>query len=85
MGMTGWAAACRVAHRRRPARRSPACRGAPKACLRCASRQLCPSQLCLPPHFLFVSQVIEAGANAIVSGSGVFGASDYAAAIQVGR
>jgi ribulose-phosphate 3-epimerase len=27
-------------------------------------------------------KVIEAGANAIVSGSGVFGASDYAAAIQ---
>jgi ribulose-phosphate 3-epimerase len=27
-------------------------------------------------------QVIEAGANAIVSGSGVFGASDYASAIQ---
>lgn len=31
------------------------------------------------------AQVIEAGANAIVSGSGVFGAKDYAAAIQVGR
>jgi ribulose-phosphate 3-epimerase len=27
-------------------------------------------------------KVIEAGANAIVSGSGVFGASDYAQAIQ---
>ena len=26
--------------------------------------------------------VIEAGANAIVSGSGVFGAADYAEAIQ---
>jgi ribulose-phosphate 3-epimerase len=26
--------------------------------------------------------VIEAGANAIVSGSGVFGLADYAAAIQ---
>jgi ribulose-phosphate 3-epimerase len=27
-------------------------------------------------------KVIEAGANAIVSGSGVFGAKDYAAAIK---
>lgn len=36
------------------------------------------------PHVCHLEQVIEAGANAIVSGSGVFGAKDYAAAIKVG-
>lgn len=36
------------------------------------------------PPLPLARQVIEAGANAIVSGSGVFGAKDYAAAIKVG-
>ena len=39
---------------------------------------------CLTLPLTLDCQVIEAGANAIVSGSGVFGAKDYAAAIKVG-